>query len=256
MVHPTAIVDPDARVAAGATIGPYCVIGPEVEIGDACEMAAHVHVSGPIRIGERNRFFPYTVIGIEPQDLKFKGERSETIIGAGNTFREFVTVHRGTKGGGALTRIGDECLLQAYSHVAHDCRVGSRVVLGHGVTMAGHVVIEDAAFVGAFSGIHQYCRVGSHAIVGGYSVITRDVLPFSMTVAERDVKAFGVNKIGLERHGFSAERIARLRRAFRWLTSSKLNTSQALKKIRADGMNEDLEALVKFIETSERGVIR
>ncbi len=256
MVHPTAIVHDSARVDESASVGPYCILGAEVEIGAGCELMAHVFVDGPIRIGERNRFFPYSVIGLAPQDLKFKGERSETRIGSGNTFREFVTVHRGTKGGGALTRIGDDCLLQAYAHVAHDCRIGNRVILGHGVTMAGHVTIEDCAFVGAFTGIHQHCRIGRHAIVGGYSVITKDVLPYSKTVAEREVKTFGVNQVGLERHGFSGERIERLHHAFRLLTSSKLNTTQALERIRAEGMNEDLEVLVNFIVSSERGVIK
>ena len=256
MIHPTAIIHPSARVDSSASVGPYCVLGAEAEIGAGCELLAHVFLEGPIRIGERNRFFPYSTIGVEPQDLKFKGERSETVIGSGNIFREFVTVHRGTEGGGALTQIGDGCLLQAYSHVAHDCQIGNRVILGHGMTMAGHVVIEDCAFVGAFSGIHQYCRVGRHSIIGGYSVITKDVLPYSKTVAEREVKTFGVNKVGLERHGFSSERIQRLHHALRLLTSSKLNTTQALERIRADGMNEDLEVLVSFITSSERGVIK
>ena len=256
MIHPTAIVHPSARVEPSASVGPYCVLGAEAEIGAGCELLAHVFVAGPIRIGERNRFFPYSTIGVEPQDLKFKGERSETVIGSGNIFREFVTVHRGTEGGGALTQIGDGCLLQAYAHVAHDCQIGNRVVLGHGVTMAGHVVIEEFAFVGAFSGIHQYCRIGRHSIIGGYSVITKDVLPFSKTVAEREVKTFGANKVGLERHGFSSERIGRLHHAFRLLTSSKMNTTQAVERIRADGMNEDLEVLVNFITSSERGVIK
>ena len=256
MTHSTAIIDPSARVHESAAIGPYCIVGPEAEIGPGCELMAHVFLAGPIRVGEGNRFFPFTSIGVVPQDLKFKGERSETRIGARNTFREYVTVHRGTAGGGALTSIGDDCLLQAYSHVAHDCRLGGGIVLGHGVTMGGHVVIEDHAFVGAFSGIHQFCRVGRHAIVGGYSVITQDVLPFSKTVAERAVKTFGVNKVGLERHGFSAERIERLHQAFRALTASKLNTTQALEKIRAGGLNDDLQLLLDFIASSQRGVIK
>ncbi len=256
MVHPTAIVHETARVAESASVGPYSIIGAEAEIGAGCELAAHVFVEGPIRIGERNRFFPYTAIGVVPQDLKFRGERSETRIGSDNTFREFVTVHRGTAGGGALTAIGNGCLLQAHSHVAHDCHLGDKVILGHGVTLAGHVVIEEAAFVGAFTGVHQFCRVGRHSIVGGYSVLTQDVLPFSKTVAERKVKTFGLNQVGLERHGFSAQRIERLRHAFRLLLSSKLNTTQALEQIRAEGLNEDLEVLVNFITSSERGVIK
>lgn len=256
MIHPTAIINKDARLGEGVRVGPYCVIGDEVEIGAGCELMANVYVEGPIRIGSRNIFFPYTVIGVVPQDLKFKGERSETTIGDDNTFREFVTVHRGTTGGGALTTIGSGCLLQAHAHVGHDCRIGDKVILGHGVTMAGHVTVEDAAYVGAFSGIHQYCRIGRHSIIGGYSVVTKDVLPFSMTVAEREVKTFGVNKVGLERHGFSADRIEKLHRAFRLLTSSKLNTSQAVEKIRGQGTNDDIEVLLNFITASERGVIK
>ncbi len=256
MIHPTAIVHGSARVAESAAVGPYCIVGAEAEIGAGCELMAHVFVEGPIRIGERNRFFPYTTIGVAPQDLKFQGERSETRIGSGNTFREFVSIHRGTAGGGALTSIGDGCLLQAHAHVAHDCRLGDGVILGHAVTMAGHVLVDDGAFVGAFSGIHQFCRVGRFSIVGGYSVITQDVLPFSKTVAERKVRTFGVNKVGLERHGFSAERVEKLHRAFRLLVSSKLNTTQALEQIRAGGLNQDLEILVAFITSSERGVIK
>ncbi len=256
MIHHTAIVHDAARLAATVSVGPYCVIGEAVEIGGGCELMANVYIEGPIVIGERNRFFPYTVVGVEPQDLKYKGERSETRIGSGNTFREFVTVHRGTQGGGMLTTIGDNCLLQAHAHVAHDCRIGNGVILGHGVTMAGHVVIGEAAYVGAFTGIHQFCRIGRHAIVGGYSVITRDVMPFSMTVAERAVKAFGVNKVGLERHGFTRDRIDRLHRAFRTLTASKLNTSQAIDKIKEEGVNDDIQELLAFINSSQRGVIK
>jgi UDP-N-acetylglucosamine acyltransferase len=256
MIHPTAIIHASAQIDSSASVGPYCVIGGQVEIGAGCELMSHVVVEGPIRIGPNNRFFPNAVIGVVPQDLKFQGEWSETRIGAGNTFREFATVHRGTKGGGALTSIGDGCLLQAFAHVAHDCRIGNQVILGHGVTMAGHVTIEDYAFVGAFTGIHQFCRLGRYSIVGGYSVITQDVLPFSKTVSEREVRTFGVNKIGLERHGFSAERIESLHRAFRLLTASKLNTTQALEKIRAEGLSEDVQVLVDFITASERGVIK
>lgn len=257
MIHPTAIVDPGARLAASVKVGPYCIIGPEVEIGEACEFQAHVYAQGPIKIGARNQFFPYSTIGVVPQDLKFQGERSETVIGDDNTFREFVTVHRGTKGGGALTKLGNGCLVMAYTHIAHDCIVGNKVILGNGVTLAGHVVIQDFANVGAFSGVHQFCRVGMHALIGGYSVITQDVLPFSRTVAEREVKNYGLNKIGLERRGYSEEQMNALHHAFRLLLSSKLNTSQALEQIRADGTpSPEVQQLITFIESSERGVIK
>ncbi len=256
MIHPTAIVAPGARVAPSATIGPYSILGEEVEIGEDCELMAHVYVAGPIRIGARNRFFPYSSIGVVPQDLKFKGERSETVIGNDNIFREFVTVHRGTKGGGGLTGVADGCLIMAYCHIAHDCHVGRGAVLGNGVTLGGHVVIEEYATLGAFTGVHQFCRIGRHSIVGGYSVITQDVLPFSKTVSDREVKAYGLNKVGLERRGFTSEQIGKLHHAFRLLLSSQLNTSQALEQIRSDGLSPEVEQLVAFIESSERGVIK
>lgn len=256
MVHPSAIVSPGARMAASATVGPYCIVGEEVEIGEDCELQAHVFVQGPLRMGARNHFFPYSTIGVVPQDLKFRGERSETVIGNDNTFREFVTVHRGTKGGGALTSVADGCLVMAYSHIAHDCHLGRGVILGNGVTLGGHVAIEEYATVGAFTGVHQFCRVGRHSIVGGYSVITQDVLPFSKTVSGREVKSFGVNKVGLERRGFSSEQIGKLHHAFRLLLSSRLNTSQALERIRSDGLSPEVEQLLAFIESSERGVIK
>jgi len=257
MIHPTAIVDPGARVAPSANIGPYTIIGSEVEIGEECEFLAHVYVQGPLRMGARNRFFPYSSIGAVPQDLKFRGERSETIIGDDNTFREFVTVQRGTAGGGSITSIGSGCLVMAYTHIAHDCRVGDKVILGNGVTLAGHVVIQNFANIGAFSGVHQFCRVGEHALIGGYSVVTQDVLPFSRTVAEREIKNYGLNKVGLERRGFSPEQMTPLHHAFRLLLSSKLNTTQALERIRAEStLTPEVQQLVDFIESSERGVIK
>ena len=256
MTHPTAIVDPGARVASTATVGPYCIVGDEVEIGDGCLLQAHVFVQGPIRIGARNTFFPYSTVGVISQDLKFKGERSETVIGDDNTIREFVTIHRGTAGGGGVTHIGSNCLVMAYTHVAHDCNVGDQVVLGNGVTLAGHVTIGDNVNMGAFTGVHQFCRVGRHAIVGGYSVVTQDVMPYSNTVSERTTKAFGVNKIGLERRGFSPEAIAALHRAFRLLVASKLNTSQAIQEIRKAEVTPEVEELLAFIESSERGVVK
>ncbi len=257
MIHPTAIVDPGARVASSANIGPYTIIGSEVEIGEECEFLAHVYVQGPLRMGARNRFFPYSSIGAVPQDLKFRGERSETTIGDDNTFREFVTVQRGTAGGGAITSVGSGCLVMAYTHIAHDCRVGDKVILGNGVTLAGHVVIQNFANVGAFSGVHQFCRVGEHALIGGYSVVTQDVLPFSRTVADRAIKNYGLNKVGLERRGFSAEQMTPLHHAYRLLLSSKLNTTQALERIRAEGtLTPEVQQLIAFIESSERGVIK
>ena len=257
MIHPTAVIHSGARLGPNVRVGPYCIIGDEVVIEDDTELIAQVYMDGPLTVGPANRFFPYSSIGVIPQDKKFRGERTETIIGKGNTFREFVTVHRGTAGGGGLTRIGDDNWIMAYAHIAHDCIVGSHTVLANGTTLAGHVVIEDYATVGAFSGIHQFCRLGRHSIVGGYSVITQDVLPFSKTVSERETRVFGVNTVGLERHGFSQERREGLSRAFRHLISSKLNTTQAIAKIREGAEDsEEIQELLRFIETSERGFIK
>jgi UDP-N-acetylglucosamine acyltransferase len=257
LVHPTAVIHPGAKLDAGVRVGPYCVIGDEVVIEGDTELIAQVYMDGPLRIGPGNKFFPYGSIGVISQDKKFHGERTETVIGKGNTFREFVTVHRGTAGGGGVTRIGDDNWIMAYAHIAHDCIVGSHTVLANGVTLAGHVTIEDNATVGAFTGIHQFCRVGRHCIIGGYSVVTQDVLPFSKTVSERATRVFGVNTVGLERQGFSTEQRDRLSRAFRHLISSKLNTSQAVEKIRAEAEDSaEVAELLRFIESSERGFIK
>lgn len=255
--HPTAVIHPDARLAPDVVVGPYVVIGAEVEIGPGTEVGAHAVLEGPLRIGARNRIFPHAALGLVPQDLKFHGEHSEVIIGDENSFREFSTVHRGTAGGGGITRIGTLNLIMAYAHIAHDCILGDSIILGNGATLAGHVVIENHAIIGAFCGVHQFCRIGKHSFIGGYTVITQDVLPFSRTVWEREAKVYGVNTVGLERRGFSRERIERLESAFRLLTRAKLNTSQALARIRETlDQDEDIEALVRFIESSERGVIK
>ena len=256
-VHPTAIIDPQARVAESADIGPYCIIAADVEIAPETRLIANVFVEGPTWIGENNVFYPYSAVGVAPQDLKYKGERSETRIGNRNRIREFVTIHRGTEGGGVVTRIGDDNLLMAYVHVAHDVQVASHVVLSNGATLGGHVLVEDWAVVGAFSGVHQFCRVGRHAIVGGYSVITQDVLPFSTTVSERANKVFGANRTGLERRGLRAELIEDLQKALRLLTRSGLNTSQAIQRIRGEiASSPELEDLLSFIAASQRGFVK
>jgi UDP-N-acetylglucosamine acyltransferase len=256
-IHPTAVVDPNARIAETAEIGPYCIIGTEVEIGARTRLMANIYIEGPTWIGEDNIFFPYTTAGVASQDLKYKGERAETRIGSRNRIREFVTIHRGTEGGGLITRIGDDNLLMAYVHIAHDVRVGCHTVLGHAATLGGHVVVEDWASVGAGSGVHQFCRVGRHAFVGGYSVVTQDVLPFSMTVSEREIHVFGANATGLERRGFAAGRIEPLQKAFRLLTRAGLNTTQAVERMRADiDPTPELDELLAFIAASERGFVK
>ncbi|MCZ2152706.1 MAG: acyl-ACP--UDP-N-acetylglucosamine O-acyltransferase [Bryobacterales bacterium] len=208
-------------------------------------------------MGEDNIFFPYTTVGVASQDLKYKGERAETRIGSRNRIREFVTIHRGTEGGGALTEIGDDNLLMAYTHIAHDVHLASHCILANGVTLAGHVTIGDYAVVGAFSGVHQFCRIGRHSMVGGYSVVTQDVLPFSTTVSEREIRTFGANRIGLERRGFTAESIEPLQNLFRILTRSKLNTSQAIERIREEiPPTEEVAEVLDFIATSQRGIVK
>ena len=256
-IHPSAIVDPKARVAGTAEIGPYCIIGPEVEIGESTRLMANVYLEGPAWIGEENIFFPYSTAGVASQDLKYKGERAETRIGHRNKVREFVTIHRGTEGGGLVTRIGDDNLLMAYVHVAHDVQVGNHTVLSHGATLGGHVVVGDWAVVGAYTGVHQFCRIGRHTFIGGYSVVTQDVLPFSLTVSEREIRIFGANRTGLERRGFATDRIEHLQTAFRLLTRAGLNTSQAVERIRADiDATPDLDELLAFIDASERGFVK
>jgi UDP-N-acetylglucosamine acyltransferase len=256
-VHPTAIVDPTARIAESAVIGPYTIVGADVTIGARTEVKGHVYFEGPLEVGEDNVFYPYSSVGVAPQDLKYRGERSCTRIGHRNKIREFVTIHRGTQGGGMVTSIGDENLLMAYVHVAHDCHVGSHCVLSNAATLGGHVTVGDWAWIGASSGVHQFCRVGRHAIIGGYSVITQDVLPFSNTVTEREAKVFGANKTGLERRGFPPETIDALHKAFRLLTRAGLNTSQAVERIRQEiGATPEIDELLQFIAESTRGVIK
>ena len=257
LIHHTAVIHASAKVPASCRVGPYCVIGETVQLGEDCELGSHVVIEGPTQIGIQNRFFPFCVIGAEPQDMKFKGEKTRLEIGNGNTVRECVTIHRGTPGGGGVTRVGNNILVMAYSHIAHDCVVGDHVIMANGATLAGHVTVEEWAIVGALSAVHQFCRVGTHAYIGGGTIVTQDVLPFSKTSAARESRAYGPNSIGLERRGFSKERIARIKQAFSVLSSSKLNTSQALEKLKQDGnAGEDVTLLVRFIEESQRGVIK
>jgi len=256
MVHPTAIVSPEAQIGSDVFIGPYCRIGDRVTIGNGCRLDSHVIIEGPTTIGNDNRFFPFATIGLPPQDLKFAGEETFLTIGSHNVFREYANVHRGTKGGGGHTRIGDHNFFMVSAHVAHDCILGSHIIMANAATLAGHVTIEDYASIGAYSGVHQFCRVGAHGYVGGYSVITKDVLPYSKTVSERMTQAFGVNSIGLERKGFTENQLKNIKAAFRLLLQSKLNTTQAVEAIRANLEGPEIRVLLDFIETSSRGVIK
>ncbi|MGE0392790.1 MAG: acyl-ACP--UDP-N-acetylglucosamine O-acyltransferase [Vicinamibacterales bacterium] len=256
-IHPSASVHPSATVGAGSTIEAHAVVGPEVSIGRNCRIGASAVIGGWTEVGDGTHVFPMASIGMAPQDLKYQGERTRLVIGRDNTFREFVTINRGTKGGGGETRIGDGNLFMAYVHVAHDCHVGNRTIFGPHATLGGHVTVEDFANISAGSAVHQFCRVGRHAFIGGYSVVTKDALPFARTIGSRPARIFGVNGIGLSRRGFTADRIAQLKRAYRYLMQSKLNTSRALAAIEDDPTLTDSEVLylLDFIRHSGRGVI-
>lgn len=256
-IHPTAIIDPRAEISSEAEIGPYCIIGPGVTIGAGTRLLAHIYLEGKLTIGEGNIFYPYTSCGVAPQDKKYKGEPSETRIGNNNSIREFVTIHRGTEGGGMVTSIGDNNLLMAYVHVAHDVIVHNRVILANNVTFAGHVIVEDNVNIGGLSAIHQFVRIGRHAIVGSYSVIKQDVLPFSTTASDHEVKVYGANRIGLERSGFSSDSIEPLQNSFRLLTRSGLNTSQALSKIEEEvPQTSEVKQLLEFVRSSRHGFVK
>lgn len=250
-----AVVSPTARIGNGVRIGAFAVVGDDVELGENCVLEPHAVIRGPARFGGKNVFDSFCSIGGDPQDLKFSGERTELVVGDANRFREFSTVSRGTTQGGGTTRIGNDNLFMAYSHVAHDCAVGSHTIFANGATLAGHVVVEDYASVGAFSPVHQFCRIGRYAYIGACTVITQDVPPFSRVVTERETRCYGVNTVGLERRGFDGERLETIERAFRLLLRSKLNTSQALEQIRAQlNGSPDIRELVEFIESAQRGL--
>jgi UDP-N-acetylglucosamine acyltransferase len=256
-VAETAVLSSEAVLAPDVTVGAYAVIGPHVTIGAGTIIGPHARIEGPTSIGERNRIIGQCSIGTEPQDLKFKGEKTELRIGNDNVFREFVTINRGTTGGGGITTIGSNNYFMAYAHVAHDCHVGSSTVFANNATLAGHVEIGDFSTIGAFSAIHQFCRVGDHAFIGGGSICTQDVLPFVKTVGNRPAKTYGVNTIGLERKGFQKETIEALQRAYRILTRSKLGLQDALARIESElSFHSEVRYLVEFIRESKRGFIR
>ena len=253
VIHPSAVVHPDAVIGEGTVIGPHAVIGQHVRLGRNCRVGASAVVEGPSEFGDGNEIFPLASVGLIPQDLKFRGEPTKLVVGNQNIFREFVTIHRGTEGGGGVTEIGDHNLFMAYAHIAHDCHVGDYTIFGNGATLGGHVTVEDHATISAFSGVHQFCRVGRHAFIGGFSVVTKDALPFAKTVGNR-ARIYGLNTIGLVRRKFSSDSITKLRRAYRYLLHS--NTSRALAQIERDPslQCDEVQYLVDFIRSSSRGV--
>jgi UDP-N-acetylglucosamine acyltransferase len=252
-----AVVSPSARIGCGAKIAAYAVIGDEVELGEGCVVENHAVINGPARLGRQNHFYPFCSIGGDPQDLTYRGERVSLEIGDANEFHEFCTVNRGTVKGGGVTRVGSHNLIMAYAHVGHDSVVGNHTIFINGATLAGHVAVEDYVTIGNFSSVQQFCRVGRHAYIGAHSPITQDVPPFSKVVMERDIRNYGANTIGLERQGLSPERIRSIERAYRLLLRSKLNTAQALEKMRETlSDSEDVLQLIRFIESAQRGVVK
>ena len=256
-IHAQAIVSPEAKIGAGVEVGAFAVVGAGVEFGEGCVLHPHAVVNGPSKFGAKNVFHSFCVIGGDPQDYTFGGERVGLEAGDGNTYREYVTISRGTAKGGGITRIGNNNFFLAYSHVGHDCQIGSNTLFVNGATLAGHVTVEDFVTVGAFSPVHQFCRLGRYAYIGASTVITQDVLPFSLIVTERETRCFGPNTIGLERKGFSSDRIRTLEKAFRLLVRSRKNTTQALEEMRRElGNSDDVKEMIEFVEKAERGIVK
>jgi UDP-N-acetylglucosamine acyltransferase len=254
--HPTAIVSPSAKIGADCYIGAFSIIGDEVEIAANVRLDSHVVVDGRTFIDTETHVFPFVSIGLAPQDLKYGGEMTDTRIGKRNQIREFVTIHRGTSNGGGLTRIGDDNLLMAQAHVAHDCNLGNEIIMANAATLAGHVTIYDKASVGAYSGVHQFCRVGREAFVGGYSVVVKDALPFAISQGNH-AKCYGLNRVGMKRKDYPKETIEKLHHAYHLLLNAKLNTTQAVERIEAEITDcEEVNYLVDFIKSSQRGVVK
>jgi len=259
-IHPTAIVAKGAVIPASCTVGPYCTVGPDVVLGERCELVSHVVLDGHTTFGKGNKVWSFACLGIAPQDLKYAGEPTRLVMGDDNQIREYVTISRGTAGGGGVTRVGSGCLIMAYVHIGHDSSIGNGCILPNGATLAGHVTVEDYATLSANAPVHQYCTIGRYAYIGGGTTITQDVLPYSLVSAERNNHVFGVNKVGLQRRGFTPEQLRELATAMRVLTSGKRNTTQALAEIHdmlASGAgDEHVKYLAEFAAGSERGVIK
>jgi len=252
-IHPTAIIDPGAHIGADVVVGPYCVIGEKVVIGDGCWLQNHVTICGPSAIGKNNQFFAFTSIGQRTQDLKYAGEPTFLEIGDHNVFREFCTVNRGTLPG-TRTIIGSHNHFLSYCHIAHDCIVGNHVIFSNNGTLAGHVTVEDHVILGGLTAVHQFCRIGRHAITGGCSKIVQDIVPFTI-VDGNPARARGINMVGMQRHGYTADQVRALRAAFKTIYRSKLNISQALDALRASSPNEQVQHLIDFVAASQRGIV-
>ena len=259
-IHPSAIVAAGAHIPASCTVGPFCTVGKNVVLGEGCELVSHAVLDGHTTLGEKCKVYSFACVGVSPQDLKYAGEPTRLEVGPRTVIRESVTISRGTTGGGGVTRVGADCLIMAYAHIGHDSQIGEGVILANAATLAGHVIVEDFAVVGALNPVHQYCRIGRYAYIGGGTTITQDVLPYSLTSIERNNHAYGLNKVGLQRRGFSAELVRELATAMRVLTSGKRNTTQALEVIHdmldQGAGGEHVRYLADFVANSERGVIK
>lgn len=255
-IHDTAIVSSGAQIGTDCYIGAFSTIGENVSLGNNVRLESHVVIDGKTSIGNDTKIFPFVSLGLAPQDLKYDGAATETRIGKRNQIREFVTVHRGTVGGGGITKIGDDNLLMAQAHVAHDCHLGNEIIMANAATLAGHVEIDDKANIGAYSGVHQFCRVGREAFVGGYSVVVKDALPFAISQGNH-AKCYGLNRVGMKRKGYPKDVIEKLHHAYHLLLSAKLNTTQAIERIETDVKDcEEVSYLVQFIKSSTRGVVK
>jgi UDP-N-acetylglucosamine acyltransferase len=255
-IHATAIVAASAVIPHSCTVGPFCTIGAHVVLGEDCELVSHVILDGHTTLGARNKVYSFACLGVAPQDLKYAGEPTHLVIGDDNVIRESVTISRGTANGGGTTRVGDGCLIMAYTHIGHDSQIGNRCILANAATLAGHVTVEDFASVGALCPVHQFCRIGRYAYIGGGTTITQDVLPFSLTSAKRETHAYGLNKVGLQRRGFTPEQLRALQHAYRILLSSKKNTREALEHLRSEAQTPEVAYLIQFIEAADRGIIK
>lgn len=255
-IHPTAIVSPKAEIDSNVTIGAYAIIGDNVRLHKGVEIGSHSCIEGPTEIGSDTQVFPHVCLGQQPQDLKFKGEETRLLIGERNTFREFSTAHRGTAGGGGITSVGNDNFFMAQTHIAHDCHVGNHTIFANGASLAGHVTVEDYVTIGAYCGVHQFCRIGRYAFLGAFSVVVKDALPYARSVGNH-ARCYGLNSIGLRRRGFSNELLSQISHAFKLLLTSKLNTTQALERMREElGNVPEIAYMIDFIETSQRGVIK
>ena len=255
-IHPSAIVSDEAKLGKDCYIGPFSTIGDQVVLGNGVRLDSHVVIGGNTQIGDETHIYPFVSVGLAPQDLKYSGEETATKIGNRNKIREFVTINRGTAGGGGLTNIGDDNLFMAQAHVAHDCVLGNEIIMANAATLAGHVEIADRASIGAYSGVHQFCRIGQEAFVGGYSVVVKDAMPFAI-IQGNHAKCYGLNRLGMRRRGYEKSTIKVLNHAFHLLLSAKLNTSQAVDRIKEEIKDcEEVSLLVDFIESSKRGVVK